>query len=307
MLACFLVACGGEVASHLNQGDELLFAQKFARAEAAYRKALKRLDDEATGRAKSKDARRALERLGRINTLYLHNYPQAIEDLQRIVADFPGTAEAYTAQTLLGEIRYYRQNDLSAAVVEYTKLVNDWAAEPQVAGAQAVLAEILFKLKNYEQATKEAQALIDKWPDAREVPKARFTIANIQYTEGQFKEALANYEKLVADFPDSDIVPLAKFEMANCKQELGANQEAMALLKDTLQQHPNPRLVQRKMVRIQRRVDQTAPAKIITDTKGTPYMPKAKTKAAAPAPQDAVEREVAPPPTPPASDTANAE
>src|SRR5690606_27203546 len=66
--------------------------------------------------------------------------------------------------------------------------------------------------------------------------------------------------------PDNQLKALVLFELGNCYQELGQGDRALAYLYNSLSDHPNPMLVQKKIQRIRRRLVRTAPAaSIYTD------------------------------------------
>jgi tetratricopeptide (TPR) repeat protein len=255
--ACLVVSCKGEVRQNLEQGDELLYEQKYARAESAYGKALKRLDEQAGGReTKRKEALEALGHLLQLDNLYLHNYPQAVEEARRIVADFPESREALSAQATIADIEQHKLGNLPQAVNDYQKLISKFKDRPETPRYQLELVRLYFAMRNYDQAVHEAQKLVATWPQSPEVPQAYFEIGSVNYISGKFQDALAAYEVILKQFPDNTLVPLARFEMASCYQELGNDSEALKLLYEALKNHPHPQVVQRKIARIQHRQSQ---------------------------------------------------
>ena len=267
---------------NLDQGDELLYEQKYARAESAYRKALKRLDEQSGGRENSK--REALEALGRLlqlNNLYLHNYAQAVEDARRIVADFPERPEAFSAQAALADIEQHKLGNLAQAVNDYQKLISKFKDRPEIPRYQLELVRLYFAMRNYDQAVHEAQKLVTTWPQAEEVPQAHFEIGNVDYITGKFQDGVAAYQTILKQFPNDKLVPLARFEMASCYQELGNDSEALKLLYEALKDHPHPQVVQRKIARIQRRQSQLLTSNAFPTKASGPKLPKKKKAATA--------------------------
>jgi tetratricopeptide (TPR) repeat protein len=202
-----------------------------------------------------------------------------VQDYSRLVSDFSEAKEAFSAQATIADIYHHRMMNLPQAAAEYQKLVTKFPDRADAARYQLVLADLYFELKNYEQASHEAQNLVDKWPKAPEVPRARFDIANAAYLQNQVPVALGAYEVLVKDFPTDSVVPLAEFEMANCYQEMGENNRALDLLYQALKTHPHPQVVQRKIARIRRRLQQSSPnAGIYAPRPVADVMPKKKGK-----------------------------
>jgi len=260
-------ACSGDIGNGIETANQLYFEQKYARAEALYRRTLKRLDEKDGGRAKpSKELMIVLDRLGKINALYLHNYDQSVNDYARLVAEYPESEDAFNAQVTIADIYENRLGNLAQAAAEYQRLLKKFPNHPDAPKYAMQLSESFFRLKNYEQADLSAQDLVAKWPSAPEVPKARFNIAQIAYVSGKVPAALVEYEKLVAEYPNEKLTPLIQFEMASCYQELGQNDKALEALLLSLKTHPHPQVVQRKIARIQHRQTVGAPSKGILES-----------------------------------------
>lgn len=255
-----IAACKSDVQSGIEAANQLFFEQKYARAEALYRRTLKRIDERDGGKAKpSPELLTVLDRLGRINALYLHNYEQAVSDYGRLVADYPDSEEGFEAQVTIADIYENRLGNTAQAATEYQRLVRKFPNHKDTAKYQLQLADLYFHMKNHEQAELASQELVQRWPTSPFVAKARFNIANVAYVMGRGQEAITAYEKLLKDFPNDPVTPLVQFEMASCYQELGEEGKALDLLFEALKTHPHPQVVQRKISRIRRRQNITAP------------------------------------------------
>ena len=261
-LLCLLTAsaCRSDVANGIDAANQQFFEQRYARAEGLYRRTLKRLDERDGGKAKpSPELLTVLDRLGRINALYLHNYEQAISDYGRLVSDYPESEEGFEAQVTIADIFENRMGNLPQAATEYQRLVRKFPNHKDTPKYQLQLAELYFRMKNHEQAELASQELVTRWPTSPFVPKARFNIANVAYVMGRVQDALQGYEKVLKDFPTDPVAPLVQFEMASCHQELGDAGRALDLLFEALKTHPHPQVVQRKITRIRRRQNITPP------------------------------------------------
>jgi TolA-binding protein len=303
LILCLAVAaCKSDVQSGIEAANQLFFEQKYARAEALYRRTLKRIDERDGGKAKpSPELLAVLDRLGRINALYLHNYEQAVSDYGRLVADYPDSEEGFEAQVTVADIFENRLGNQAQAATELQRLVRKFPNHKDTPKYQLQLAELYFRMKNHEQAELASQELVSRWPNSPYVPKARFNVANVAYVMGRGQEALTAYEKLLKDFPDDPVAPLVQFEMASCYQELGEEGKALDILFEALKTHPHPQVVQRKISRIRRRQSITAPKNnnIIAEHGAAASRPSGKRKAdqtavkapekEAPAPKEAPE------------------
>jgi TolA-binding protein len=284
-----LAACRSDVKNGIEAANQQFFEQRYARAEGLFRRTLKRLDERDDGKAKpSPELLTVLDRLGRINALYLHNYEQAIQDYGRLVSDYPDTEEGFEAQVTVADIFENRLGNLPQAATELQRLVRKFPNHAETPKYQLALAELYFRMKNHEQAELAAQELVKRWPASPYVPKARFNIANVAYVMGRGEEALKIYEQLLTEFPNDPVAPLVQFEMASCYQELGNTNRALDLLFGALKTHPHPQVVQRKINRIRRRQNITQPHNAIFVDRGPQArVPALKRKATAEAPAEA--------------------
>jgi TolA-binding protein len=256
----FLSGCRTDIQSGIDQANDLLYLKQYVASERLYRKLLKRLDS-AGDLDEEEDAQRllVLDRLGKINGLYLHDYTQAITDYQTLLRLYPRTDQAFAARATVADIYHHKLGDLQAAIDAYQKLVADFPERAETHRAQLEIANAYFQLKNYEQARTEAENLINRWPQSPEALQARFQIANSYYVQGRYAEAIAVYERLIEEKPDKALAALVLFELGNCFQELTQPERALAYYYACLADHPDPMLVQRKIKRVRERTQKARP------------------------------------------------
>lgn len=257
-------ACRSDIHSGIDTANDLLYQEQYVEAERLYRKLLARL--EKSGELdEDQEAQHLLilDRLGKINALYLHDYTQAIADNRALVRHYPRTDQAFAARAMVADIYQHKLGDSQKAIDEYHKLTSQFPNRNETRWAQLQITQGYFRLKNYEQARTEAEALINKWPQSSEAAQARFQIANSFYVQGRYTEAIATYERLVQEQPDPSLASLVLFELGNCFQELGETERALAYFYASLVDHPNPLLVQRKIRRVRRRLHSSKPASSI--------------------------------------------
>jgi tetratricopeptide (TPR) repeat protein len=254
-------ACQTGVASGIESANDLMYRKQYVEAERLYRKLLKRLD-EAGDLDDDEHAQRilVLEHLGQVNSLYLHNYKQAVADLQLIVQLYPKTEHAFAALATTADIYHHKLGDIEAAIQAYQRLVGEFPNQPETRHEQLNIIAAYFQQKNYDQARVEAEALIARWPDSADAAQARFQLANAYYLQGRYQEAINAYQQISQNKTDASLSALVLFELGNCYQELGEPERALSYYYAALSDHPNPTLVQRKIRRVRMRLHQTKPA-----------------------------------------------
>jgi len=262
LLALVVVSdCGASVGSGIESANDLLYKKQYLAAARLYHKLLKRLGEE--GQLNDhEDAQRLLilDRLGKINALYLHDYAQAIDFYEKLVKLYPKTEQAFAARAMVADVYHHKLGKLEAAVSEYQKLIAEFPERSETRWAQLQISGAFFQLRNYEQARTEAEALINRWPDSGEAAQARFQIANSYYVQGRYAEAIATYERLLENNPDPSLASLVLFELGNCFQEVDDSDRALAYYYACLADHPNPLLVQRKIRRVRTRLRHARPS-----------------------------------------------
>ncbi|MFH1566514.1 MAG: outer membrane protein assembly factor BamD [Gemmatimonadota bacterium] len=118
-------------------------------------------------------------------------YLEAIENCQRVVSNFPGSA--------------------------------------LVADAQYSLAEAYFGMKDYVSAVFEYQRLVDSYPQSHWADRAQFQIGESYYRQMRRAEldqtetyqALSSFRRFLDDNPTSPLVPEAEKRVADCRDRLG--------------------------------------------------------------------------------------
>ncbi|MBI3178057.1 MAG: hypothetical protein HYZ27_00250, partial [Deltaproteobacteria bacterium] len=119
-----LVGCRADIQSGLDEANDLLYRKQYAASERLYRKLFKRLE-QGGNLDDEEDAQRQfiLDRLGKINALYLRDYTQAIADFQLLIRHYPKTDQAFAARATVADIYHHKLGDLQTAIDAYHKLV----------------------------------------------------------------------------------------------------------------------------------------------------------------------------------------
>jgi tetratricopeptide (TPR) repeat protein len=265
LLGCLaLSACKSDVQSGIQSANDLLYRKQYVEAERLYRKLLKRLES-SKDLTEGEDAQRllVLDRLGKINALYLRDYSQAIADFEALNRKYPKTEPSLAALATVADLYHYRLGKLQQAIETYQRLVMDFPGRAEAPHAQLEVVAAYFKLKDYEQARAEAEWVLKRWPGSPEAAQAEFLIADSHYLQKRYTDAIATYERLLDGKPDANLTALVLFEVGNCYQELNDGDRALNYYYAALSQHPNPALVQRKIQRVRTRLYHLTPSESI--------------------------------------------
>lgn len=249
-----MVGCKADIQSGIESANDLLYQKEYVASDRLYRKLLKQL--EARGLVDSVSAENhllILDRLGKINNLYLHDYKQAVLFYRALIKRYPKSDQAFSAHSTIADIYHHKLGDIPTAINDYQEMVGNFPNHPKVKRVQLKIINAYFQLKNFEQVRTEAEQLIHHWPNSNEAAEARFKVANSFYVQNRFAEAIATYEALLKKNKDELLAALVLFELGNCFQELGNVQRALDYYYASLPQHSNPKLVQRKIARIRSR------------------------------------------------------
>ena len=158
----------------------------------------------------------------------------AVEELQRVVNNFPGSRFAPDAQYHLAEA-YFCSKDYVNAVFEYQRLIDTYPSSEWVADAQYKIAESYFKQSRraeLDQAeTRNAldhyRAFLEDNPQSPLADKARERIsqcrgklarklllaARLYRRQGYLEAARRYYKQVLTDYPETEVYYDALFAM----------------------------------------------------------------------------------------------
>ena len=249
------ISCTADPLSGLENANDLLYNKNYLQAEQMYRKFLKRLQNKSELKEHEETQRlMILERLGRINVLYLRDYKQAINDYSLLLDHYPKTQEARSAHIHMADVYRYKLGEPEKAIDQLQLLISKFPSHTDARRAQLEVIRVYLELKNFDQARIESALLRKNWPESSESKQAQLLTANSYYIQNRFTEAIASYEMLLKDKPGVDLTALVHFELASCYQELGEYENALNYYYSCLPQHSNPKLVQEKIERVRKRL-----------------------------------------------------
>lgn len=192
-------------------------------------------------------------------------YTQAIEKLQRLVSNFPGSPHIAEAQFMLAEAYFFTKDFVNAAF-EYQRLIDGYPTTEWVDDAQFKIAESFFlQSRRPELDQKETYDALSYYrrfledyadsplaPIARErilecrerLAKKQFLNGRLYQRQGHWRAAELAYQEILRDFPD---VPSyyyrTLYEMGQVKQRLGKDAEARASLEEVVRDCGDEELV----------------------------------------------------------------
>lgn len=261
-----VVGCGTGIRSGIETANELIDRSQYSEAHTLLRNLLGRIQavDELS-ESEQQQRLHILDRLGRVNWIYLQDYKRAIKDYQHLIELYPDTDEAYAARLTVADLFKHKFGNLEAAIGELHTVAQKFPDRGDTKRAHLLIAKTYFQLRDYPRARKEAQIILQRWPKSKQATEARFQIANSFYVEGAYREAIAMYQKTLDTEPDPTTEAIVFFELGNCFQELDDSERALAYFYECLQQHPDPLLVQRKIRRVRSRMNLSRPLDLVLD------------------------------------------
>ena len=193
------------------------------------------------------------------------DYLEAINELQAILLQYPGSSISDDAQFYLAKTRFARSEYIMAAF-EFSKLIKNMPASEFVPESQFMLAECYYQLSpNYnldqkytKKAIQEFQAFIDFFPANEKVPLAEkkidelndklaektYSIARIYEKMDYLKAALIYYDDVIETYHDTEYAPMAMFNKINVLIERNRNDEALAEIDKFIQRFPDNKNVE---------------------------------------------------------------
>jgi len=112
------------------------------------------------------------------NQLRELRYQQASKAFRQFIEEFPHGRYAHIAQYWLGEASY-AQRDFKQAIIDYQKLIKNYASSPKIAEAMLKIGYSRFELKQYAKAEKGLQQLLQAHPGTTESSQAQQLLQQI--------------------------------------------------------------------------------------------------------------------------------
>lgn len=255
-----LGGCHRSADAHLHQAREAAYRKDFQAALRHYRLVLDVLDRGESPLTQSLRAR-ALRGIADTYYLELRDIPRAAEAYRELIQACPESPESVEAHVHLANLLKEHYRDVRGAVSELSSAV---ARHPvQSAELSYQIAKLYFQLANYPQCVLEADALLDRYGDSEFADDAMLLKAQaLTMIDNKRAEAIQTLEKLIARYPDSELRPHALFELGKLHEEVHEEEKAIDCWVEALQRHPDPGAVQAAISRVRRRIENTTPRRI---------------------------------------------
>src|SRR5712692_2250075 len=255
-----LGGCRRSADAHLHQAREAAYRKDFQAALRQYRLVLDVLDRGESPLTQSLRAR-ALRGIADTYYLELRDIPRAAEAYRDLIQACPESPESVEAHVHLANLLKEHYRDVRGAVSELSSAV---ARHPsQSAELSYQIAKLYFQLANYPQCVLEADALLERYGDSEFADDAMLLKAQaLTMIDNKRAEAIQVLQKLIARFPDSELQPHALFELGKLHEEGHEEEKAIDCWVEALQRHPDPGAVQAAISRARRRIENTTPRRI---------------------------------------------
>jgi len=154
-----------------------------------------------------------------------------------IVFSLVGAAYSTDTAALLEEAKAYEaESNYVQAEAIYWSIVADYPGTDEAFQAQKNLAVLFITTGNYPAAQAEVDALIADFTGHQGLPQVIYDLANSWWYAAKFEESQKLFKYIVDNMPDSDLAIRAQGWVAGCDMKIGnytaANQEIDTLMKD---------------------------------------------------------------------------
>lgn len=188
------------------------------------------------------------------------DYLEAINELQALLLQYPGSSISDDAQFYLAKTRFAREEYIMAAF-EFSKLVKNMPASEFVPESQYMLADCYYELspdfnldqKFTKKAIQEFQAFIDFFPTNEKVPDAEkkinelndklakktFSIAQIYEKLDYLKAAVIYYDDVIETYHDTPYASLAMYNKIKVLIERNENNKAVDEIDKFVEKYPD--------------------------------------------------------------------
>lgn len=165
------------------------------------------------------------------------DYKQAIQELQKLIKNYPRAKEAPDAQYYLGLIDE-EETRLYDAFKDYQIVIDKYPFSeraPEIIERQFKIGEKLLEGANNRGKFMEAlagtdynvidvfKAVIKNAPYGKLAPQAQYQIGLYLLGKGLFQEARDEFEKVMNDYPDSEWVKPAQYQIAIADSKRSTN------------------------------------------------------------------------------------
>jgi TolA-binding protein len=259
LAAAFGAGCSIESAKkHYVLAEKLWYDGKYSAAVAEF--------DKVTAKdPHGKLGLQALFRAAVTQTLFLSEYEAAIRKFQTVSDLSQDPANAWEAQTQIGDLLFSKLDQYDRAIQHYQMLLQRRPDAPEAAEFLFRIGKSQFYLWQFQEAVATYREVLKRFKGSLQAERAAYELGVTFFTRGEqrpdgrgpgiesYQEAIDAFEKFVRMFPSSKLVPEARFGMASCLEELDQLDAAYHAYEALRGIYPAPKVIEIKLARIRER------------------------------------------------------
>ena len=209
------------------QGDLLYREGKFTEAIEAYRRA---------ERAELPDTLLEATLMKRALAFYQRrDFANAAAELDRLLRQFPTSANAAEAAFWLGESRFYNRQ-YRQALLAYLQVPQ---GNPRYPDALYGRGWVYYQGSDWLKAAPEFEQVVRRYPEAAIRPEALYRLGEVQFNLKNFDKAIATYQQVLREYPQENLAPNARFRIGWVRYKAGNSSQAIRDLSELVRDHPN--------------------------------------------------------------------
>ena len=163
------------------------------------------------------------------------DFANAAADLERLLRQFPSSANAAEAAFWLGESRFYHRQ-YRPALLAYQQVPSGSSRYPDALYGRGW---VYYQGSDWLKAASEFEQVVERYPEASIRPEALFRLGEVQFNLKHFDKAIAIYQQLLRDYPQEKLAPNARLRIAWVRYKAGNSGQAIRELSDLVRDQPN--------------------------------------------------------------------
>jgi len=209
---------------------------------------------------KGKLGLQAIFRAAMTQSLFTHQYQDAVDKFQIYIRDAEVGPATTSAKKQIGDIYYSKMRQYDFAIKHYKALLRSEGTSLGEDAPETLyrIAKSNFNLKRFSDALISYQNLIDQYPSSSWVEKATFERAETIMTLGAqkseyYSKAIDAFRAFIKKYPDSPLAVEAQFNIATSFEEQDKLDLATELYESIKAKYPTPHVIEIKLTRIKQR------------------------------------------------------
>lgn len=254
MASLFFIVLSMSFSCSQGDGETLFNKAGKLRDEGRHVEAIAIYNDVVLHHKKGPFAPHALFEAGEIYYMRLNDYVAAIDEFEELVDRYPDSDKSRLSRRYMADIYMYKLNDYRKAIIEYQKAIPYYQGSSEAEKLLYEVSNAYFNMGDFEQQRVELKLMLETFPESKMRGDISLQIANSYYVGGNLDDAINFYKEIIRDSNDTSLSIEARFQMAICLQENGDLKGAVKLLKEVRNIYPDPKIVERRIERIKKRL-----------------------------------------------------